>query len=175
MATFNIPPNEYRLFNALTENSNDKVYDALVIGLEKRDYGKIRKTLGWQFTWMSEVKASEREVYQLVIPGANEIQGLISLGKSEGFYEMNLVETAPQNYGKNKKFSGVLRCMAAFACKKSFEAGFNGEVAFTAKTSLITHYEDTLNARLIYPPNRMAIFSEDAYKLVSLYFKKTPQ
>jgi hypothetical protein len=170
MNIFTIPLTEYRLFKALIENTGGSIYDAVVIKLEKGDYGKIRKAIGWQFTWTSEVKALH-EVYQLVIPGTDEIQGLISLKKSEGFYEMNLVETAPQNYGKSKKYAGVLQCMVAFACKKSFEAGFNGEIAFTAKTALILHYERTLNARLIYPPNRMAIFSEDAYKLVSSYFK----
>lgn len=173
MGIFDIPLNEYRLLNALTENISGSIYDAQITELEKEDIGKVRKTQGWQFVWMSEVKALGRDVYKLVIPGTKEIQGLISLKKSEGFYEMNLVEAAPHNYGSNKKYTGVLQCMVAFACKKSFEAGFDGEIAFTAKTALIGHYERALNAQLIYSPNRMAIFSEDAYKLVSSYFKNT--
>ena len=169
---FSIPRPEYQLPDALIEVSTKEVHEATVQKIDKNDYPKIRKARGWRFTWIEEVKNQEREVYKLAIAGG-EIQGLISIKKSEGFYEMHLVETAPQNYGRNKKYSGVLLALVAFVCKKSFEAGFSGEVAFIAKSVLIEHYKLHLHARLIYPPNRMAIFFEDAYKLVSLYFKTT--
>ncbi len=171
MGILSIPPFAYRLSNALTEIALGDVYDVAVLKVEKSDYSKIRKIQGWRFLWVDEVKNPEREVYKLVIIGTYQIQGLISIKGSEGFYEMYVVETAPHNYGKNKKYGGVLHALVAFACKKSFEARFNGEVAFTSKSTLIEHYRQTIQARLIYPPNRMAIFSEDAYKLVSSYFK----
>jgi len=58
----------------------------------------------------------------------------------------------------------------AFACKMSFDFGFNGFVAFTAKTSLAKHYEDTLGAVLIFK-TRMMIATEPAKKLVNSYYK----
>lgn len=39
--------------------------------------------------------------------------------------------------------------MFAIACKLSLDAGCDGYVAFTAKTDLIEHYQETLNAKII--------------------------
>jgi hypothetical protein len=137
MRIFNIPQSEYRLLKALTEIASGGVCDALVLPVEKADYPNTRKTAGWRFIWMDEIKKHEREVYKLVKAETNSIQGLISLQKSEGFYEMCVVETAPHNYGKGKIYGGVLLALVAFACKKSFEAGFDGEVAFTSKSPVV--------------------------------------
>lgn len=63
---------------------------------------------------------------------------------------MHLVENVPHNLGKHKKFSGVAGNLVAFACKQSFETGFEGFVAFTAKSKLVQHYMDTLGAQVIY-------------------------
>jgi hypothetical protein len=57
----------------------------------------------------------------------------------------------------------------AFACKCSFELGFDGFVAFTAKTVLIEHYTKTLGAVSI-GGQRMAIEEKQAGKLIKRYF-----
>ncbi len=88
-----------------------------------------------------------------------------------GYIEMHLVENAPHNIGEQKKFSGVAGNLVAFACKQSFETGFEGFVAFTAKTKLVQHYIDTLGAQVIYGRERMAIFTKAAENLVNSYFK----
>jgi hypothetical protein len=36
--------------------------------------------------------------------------------------------------------------LVAYACKLSFQLGFEGFVSFTAKTKLIKHYEESLGA-----------------------------
>jgi hypothetical protein len=59
---------------------------------------------------------------------------------------MNLLENVPFNIGKTKLYEGVAGNLVAFACKISFQYGFDGFVAFTAKTKLIKHYEETLGA-----------------------------
>jgi hypothetical protein len=87
------------------------------------------------------------------------------------YIEMHLIETAPHNYGKNKKYLGVAGNLVAFACKTSFEMGFDGFVAFTAKTDLIEHYKNSLGAESIYTPERMAIFTNSARNLVNSYYK----
>lgn len=46
---------------------------------------------------------------------------------------MNLLESAPFNIGKNKIYEGVAGNLVAYACKISFQRGFDGNVAFTAK------------------------------------------
>jgi hypothetical protein len=59
----------------------------------------------------------------------------------------------------------------AYACKVSFQHGFDGYVAFMAKTNLIKHYEKTLGAYHI-GKNRMIIPAEAARILVERYFKQ---
>ena len=39
--------------------------------------------------------------------------------------------------------------LVAYACKESWEKGYQGFVAFVSKTKLIRHYEETLGARCI--------------------------
>jgi len=83
---------------------------------------------------------------------------------------MNLLESAPFNIGKNKLYEGVAGNLVAFACKVSFQKGYEGFVAFTAKTNLIKHYEKTLGA-FYFKNGRMIIPTESARKLVKTYFK----
>jgi hypothetical protein len=90
----------------------------------------------------------------------------------DNYIEMHLIETAPHNKGINREFSGVAGNLVAFACKTSFDLGFEGFVAFTAKTKLIDHYAETLGAQLIYGHERMGIFTEAAKKLVDSYYIK---
>ncbi len=48
--------------------------------------------------------------------------------------------------------------------KKVLNWGFDGYVAFTAKTDLVVHYIETLGAQVIYSRNRMGIFMSAAKK-----------
>ena len=83
---------------------------------------------------------------------------------------MNLVESAPFNIGKNKLYEGVAGNLVAYACKVSFQKGFEGFVAFDAKTKLIQHYEKTLGAYR-FGGQRMIIPTHAAKILVDKYFK----
>ena len=86
-------------------------------------------------------------------------------------WELYLIEAAPHNFGRNKKYDGAPISLVAFACMMSFKLGFEGVVAFFAKTKLIEHYENTLGAESIFGNNRMAIFSSAAKKLVNSCYK----
>ena len=83
---------------------------------------------------------------------------------------MDLLESAPFNIGQNKLYEGVAGNLVAYACKVSFQKGFDGFVAFTAKTKLIEHYEKTLGA-FHFKNQRMIIDSKAAKRLVEKYFK----
>ena len=83
---------------------------------------------------------------------------------------MNLVESAPFNIGKNKLYEGVAGNLVAYACKVSFQKGFEGFVAFDAKTKLIQHYEKTLGAYTLCG-QRMIIPTKAAQILIDKYFK----
>jgi len=82
---------------------------------------------------------------------------------------MNLLESAPHNFGENKIYEGVAGNLVAFACKVSLENGYDGIVAFEAKTKLIEHYKLTLKAQL-FAGNRMFIDERSALFLINKYF-----
>lgn len=83
---------------------------------------------------------------------------------------MDLLESSPFNIGKNKLYEGVAGNLVAHACKLSFQKGFDGYVAFTAKTELIEHYENTLGA-LHFKNQRMIIETNASKFLVEKYYK----
>lgn len=58
----------------------------------------------------------------------------------------------------------------AYACKASFQNGFDGFVSFTAKTKLIEHYEKTLGA-YHFGNQLMIIQTQVAQQLIDKYFK----
>jgi len=141
-----------------------------ILPLSKPDLIHLTKMNGWKFDWKKEYMQSDKEVFKLTILwNPTIIQGLISLSQKQGYLEMNLIESAPFNYGKNKIHSGVAGNLVAFACKRSFDLGFEGFVAFTAKNSLIEHYSKTLGAVSI-GGQRMIIEEKQASELVKRYF-----
>ena len=83
---------------------------------------------------------------------------------------MHLVESAPFNKGKSKVYSGVPGNLVAFACRLSFQRGFEGNVSFISKTQLIEHYSKTLGA-LHFGGRLMIIESGAALILIDKYFK----
>lgn len=159
-----------KITNSIEVAATGKSLDTDVHPLIPADLKTVLKKNGWRFNWKSELKYESRQLYKLIVKGESNIQGLISLQPVENFVEMHLIETAPHNYGSSKKHIGVAANLVAFACKMSFDAGFEGFVGFTAKTQLIKHYIETLGAELIFR-NRMGISGDSAKKLVNSYYK----
>ena len=107
----------------------------------KADLKQVTKKNGWPFNWKSELDAPDREVYKLTIQGnPNIIQGLISLSIDVDHIYMHLIESALFNKGKTKVYLGVPGNLVAYACRLSFQRGFDGFVSFHSKTKLIDHY-----------------------------------
>jgi hypothetical protein len=121
--------------------------------------------------WTAEYSDLKKEVYKLnIVNNSDIIQGLLSITYEADHLFMNLVESAPFNIGRNKIYEGVAGNLVAFACKLSFQRGFDGFIAFTAKTKLIEHYEKTLGA-YHFGGHRMIIPTNAAKILVEKYFK----
>ncbi|HMF73753.1 MAG TPA: hypothetical protein VK616_19865 [Flavitalea sp.] len=159
-----------KITNSIEDAATGKNLDTDVIPVIITDLKMVLKKHGWRFNWRSEFKYKDRQLYKLVVRGETMIQGLISLQPVENYIEMHLIETAPHNYGSSKKYVGVPGNLVAFACKMSFDFGFEGFVGFRAKTQLIKHYIDTLGAELIFR-DRMSISENSAKKLVNSYYK----
>lgn len=163
-----------KLTESIEQKSTSQTFKTEIIAIKRDEISKIHKKDGWFFNWKIEFKKRNRQLYKLTIMGDVKIQGLISLEirNNDMYVEMHLIENAPHNHGTGKEFNGVAANMIAFACKLIFDAGFNGYVAFTAKTNLVDHYIKTIGARTIYKKDRMGIFTKEAEKLVNLYYKK---
>lgn len=105
-----------------------------------------------------------------IVNNPDIIQGLLSVTIERDHMYMDLLESAPFNIGKEKLYEGVAGNLVAYACKTSFQKGYEGFVAFTAKSRLIKHYEETLGA-YHFKNQRMIIDTEPAKFLVTKYFK----
>jgi len=138
--------------------------------LNKADLKHITKNNSWLFNWTSEYKLSDRQIYKLTIRNNPDIiQGLASISDFKDHYYLHLVESAPFNLGKNKLYEGVPGNLFAFACKISWDKGYQGFISFKSKTKLIQHYEKTLGATHVGEHN-MVIFPHEALKLIKKYF-----
>lgn len=135
------------------------------------DLRNITKKNKWQFDWNFEYKQPEREVYKLTIVNNQQIiQGLISIEIKQDHVYMHLVESAPFNKGKTKMYAGVPGNLVAFACKLSFQRGYEGNLSFISKTQLIQHYIDSLGA--MHVGGRIMIINTiAALKLIDKYFQ----
>jgi hypothetical protein len=99
------------------------------------------------------------------------IHGLICLTDKQDYIFMSLIESTKFNKGSKKLYRGVAANLVAFACKTSFEKGYDGVVSFIAKTQLIEHYKTSLGAKLFGGRSRIFIDTKEAYLIVKQYFK----
>lgn len=160
-----------KLTNSIQNTISGDSFETEISRFTFNDSSKISKKNGWNFDWKTELKDDTKEVYKLSIQNNSDIiQGLISLTIENDHILMNLLESAPFNIGKNKIYEGVAGNLVAYACKVSFQHGFDGYVAFTAKTKLIDHYIKTLGAYTL-GGQRMIIPMSASRSLVDKYFK----
>ena len=160
-----------RLTNSIQNTISGDSFQTEVLRLTTKDLKHLTRKNGWNFDWKSELSNNAKEVFKLTIVNNPEIiQGLVSFTVESDHIFMDLLESAPYNVGKNKLYEGIPGNLVAFACKVSFQHGFNGYIAFTAKTKLIDHYTHSLGAFLLRG-HRMIITSASAKFLVEKYFK----
>ena len=160
-----------RLTNSIQNTISGDSFPTEVSLLTKADLKQITKKNGWSFNWKSEYDDNAKEVYKLTITNnLSIIQGLLSLTMETDHIFINLVESAPFNIGKSKIYEGVAGNLVAYACKVSFQKGFEGFVAFDAKAKLIQHYKKTLGA-YHFGRQRMIIPTQSAQILINKYFK----
>lgn len=162
-----------KMTNSIEDVETGEVLKTLVLPVNKADLKDVTKKNGWKFDWKLVFSEVGHTMYKLVTKKEPDvIQGLIALEKDAGFMLMNLIETAPFNFGKNKKYFGVPLNLVAYGCKLSKEYGFDGVLAFDSKTALFEHYEKTLGAVRL-GGSRMAIFEERAQLFIDQYFPET--
>lgn len=162
-----------KLTNSIENRITGDSFKTSIIHLTSVDLKNVTKKIGWVFNWRIEFKAPQREVYKLTtLENPNIVQGLISLEIKADHIHIHLVESAPFNKGREKVYVGVPGNLVAFACRLSFQRGFEGNVSFISKSQLINHYIESLGA--FHAGGRLMIIeTKAALKLLDKYFKNT--
>ncbi|HLN75012.1 MAG: hypothetical protein ACM3O8_06430 [Methylococcaceae bacterium] len=159
-----------KLTNSIVNSISGDSFSTDVLPVEKSDLKNVTKGKGWLFDWNSEFKLTDRMLYKLTIKDNPKIiQGMISISDNKDHYYLYLIESAPFNLGKHKLYQGAPGNLFAFACKISWEKGYDGFVSFTSKTKLIEHYEKTIGA-IHVGGHKMVIFPDSALKLIKRYY-----
>lgn len=159
-----------KLTNSIENTLSGEVFDTEITLVSDMDI-KVLKRKDWQFNWKSEYKDSSKKIFKLTTTNnPTIIQGLLSIEDKDDHIFMHLVESAKFNLGKQKLYLGVPGNLVSYACKVSFDKGYEGFVAFDSKTALVEHYQKTLGATHL-GGRRMYIDTKAAGKLVSQYFK----
>ena len=158
-----------RLTNSLRNAVTGDVFDTELHRITAKDKPLLKNH--WLFDWLKELKNTETEVWKLVIVhNPTVIQGLLSMSNRDDHIFVNLVENAYFNIGKTKVYEGVGGNLFAFACKRSFDSGYDGVVSFIAKSTLVRHYEQALGAERLGSSLRMVIDTPQARSLCERYF-----
>jgi hypothetical protein len=160
-----------KLTNSIQNTISGDSFQTEVSSFTTKDLKQTTKKNGWNFNWKKELSNNVREVYKLtIVNNPDIIQGVISFTVKTDHIYLDLIESAPFNLGRNKIYEGVAGNLVAFACKVSFQRGFDGFCSFTAKSKLIKHYEKTLGA--YHFGNHLMILETKASSiLVNKYFK----
>ena len=159
-----------KLTNSIENISTGEVFDTEIVRLTEIDRKQIIKS-DWLFDWIKELKDKTKNVYKLTtVNNPTIIQGLLSIEDKQDHIFMHLIESSKFNKGKGKIYLGVPGNLVAYACKVSVDKGYEGFLAFDAKTTLIKHYQDSLGATY-FRGQRMFIETSAAMKLISQYFK----
>lgn len=159
-----------KLTNSIENLKTGEVFDTKIVRLNETDIKLIKKS-DWQFNWIKELKDKSKEVYKLTtVNNPIIVQGLVSIEDKQDHIFMHLIESSKFNKGKNKVYLGVPGNLVAFVCKVSVDKGYEGFLAFDAKSALIKHYQQTLYATH-FRGSRMFIETSAALKLISQYFK----
>ena len=159
-----------KLTNSIENCLTGEIFETEISLIVAKELTLIHKA-DWQFDWIKELKDRTKSVYKLnTINNQTIIHGLLSIEDKSDHIFMHLIESAKCNKGKSKLYYGVPANLVAFACKISFDLGYDGFVAFDSKSALIKHYEQTLGATH-FRGLRMFIEIEAALILVNRYFK----
>lgn len=164
-----------REINVEIDKLTNSIINAISGEIFETEFSKVTrkeiKKKDWLFDWSYELRDKNSNVVKMTTTeNKNIIQGLLSYSIEDNFVFVNLVENARFNRGKEKLYEGVGGNLFAYACKTSFDMGFEGNVSFKAKTALMEYYNKTLGAKIALG-QRMYLDTEASLKLINQYFK----
>ena len=129
------------------------------------------------FFW---TRSKEIEIYKLQLENERSMLGLMSIRDEKDptirAIKIELLEVDVAHIGSKKKIKGTAGCLIAWACKISFDRGYEGAVYLVPKTNLITHFISTYGFTHIdirspeRPLGFMILLGAISQKLINEYF-----
>ena len=152
---------------------SNQLVEAEIIPLSKNEDIPLKKD-GWNFTWRQLIKQVNTQPYILkLINPPQTVEGALLLRIEEEMLIMDVLELAPHNVGKNKRFDYMAGVLIAYACRESYklESNYKGFLTFVAKTKLIDWYKIKYGAQLALG-QRMFIDWGNGQKLIEKYLNR---
>ena len=152
---------------------SDQLVEAEIVPLISNEYIPLKKD-GWKFNWRQLVKQEGTQAYVLKLKGKPyTLEGALLLRIEGGMLIMDVLEIAPHNVGKNKRYDFVAGALIAFGCRESFklDSVYKGFLTFVAKTKLINWYKNKYGAESAFG-NRMYIDWENGQRLIEEYLNR---
>jgi hypothetical protein len=135
-----------KLTNSIEIVTTGEIFNTEVVRLTTNDLNQIHQS-EWLFNWRKEIRETTKVVYKLCTSNnPSVIQGLLSIEDKKDHVFTHLIESSKLNKGSAKVYLGVPGNLIAYACKVSVEMGYQGFLAFDAKSALIKHHEEKLHA-----------------------------
>lgn len=128
------------------------------------------KKAGWNFDWEKPIQ-NGYDVFGLTLPGETEPQALVAfkINKKDLFADLDLLETAPHNYGSEGLYRTTAPRLVAMVAKESFEQDCDGYIKLTAKTNLLEYYSKALGAVQMGATQDMIIDTRASLELINKY------
>lgn len=146
--------------------------------------GDLQATTKWQTKWTSQATQDMPNKVALRRTDTNELLGLMAYAVDDAILAVEIiyVESADHSnanllheIGGEKKYIGIARALFAYAVSISMENGYDGVLAFKAKTSeLVEYYIREFGASRVgsYDPFRLVIWEDAARELID-YFERS--
>ena len=146
--------------------------------------GDLQATTKWQTKWTSKAAQDMPNKVALRRTDADELLGLMAYAVDDTILAVEIiyVESADHSnanllheIGGEKKYIGIARALFAYAVSISMENGYDGVLAFKAKTSeLVEYYIREFGASHVgsYDPFRLALWEDAARELID-YFERS--
>lgn len=129
---------------------------------------------GWNFNWRQLIKNKNTTTFILRLAELPQtVEGVLQLRIESEMLIMDLIEIAPHNIGKKKRYENVAGCLISYACRESFkvEGNYKGFLSFVSKTDLIKWYSIKYGATQAIG-QKMYIDPETGLKLIEEYLNK---
>ncbi len=116
-----------------------KKHPATIVSINPKEIREINKSKRFHFNWNEE---KDYNVFKLTISNQILPVGLMSIHHRPDDFaiEIRLIAVSKENIGRKNGHDRIIGCLIAFACRESFNAGYNGFVFLKPKTIIKQHY-----------------------------------